>query len=98
LQNFGLFREKDKKLKNTESAIKIRVLTNQPIRIKSEYQDLTRKSQKATTEFNFFGLLLRVSKDYLTPSYNLVIHIHGGGVMSQSSESHLSYLTKYVNR
>lgn len=45
-------------------------------------------------ELNFFGLLLKISKDLLLPSYNVIIHIHGGGFVSQSSESHLSYLIK----
>lgn len=45
-------------------------------------------------EINFFGLLLRVSKDFLTPSYNLIIQINGGGCFTQSSESHLIYLKK----
>lgn len=47
-------------------------------------------------EINFFGLLLKVSKDFFTPTYNLIIHINGGGCFSQSSESHLSYLKKYI--
>jgi acetyl esterase/lipase len=46
-------------------------------------------------EINFFGLLLRMSKDFLIPNYNVILHVHGGGFLSQSSESHLSYLTRY---
>jgi hypothetical protein len=45
---------------------------------------------------NFFGLLLRISKDILTPSYNVIIHIQGGGFFSQTSESHLDYLKDWA--
>ena len=45
-------------------------------------------------EINFFGLLLKASKEFLTPSYNVIIHLNGGGCFSQTSESHLIYLKK----
>jgi len=79
--------------------VKIRVLTNQIIKINYDYQNLYEKKVEIKSnmkEINFFGLLLRVSKDFLTPNHNVILHIPGGGFLSQSSESHLSYLTKWA--
>ena len=80
---------------------KIRVISNQILKIKYEtinlnekIEDISKKNFK-NKEINFFGLLLKVSKEFFTPTYNLIIHINGGGCFSQSSESHLSYLNKY---
>jgi hypothetical protein len=76
--------------------MKIRILTNQIIKINYGYQNLMNSRNNANKEINFYGLLLKVSKEYLTPTYNLIIHIHGGGFYTQSSESHLNYLFKYI--
>ena len=43
---------------------------------------------------NFLGLSLNFSKKEELQSYNLLIHVHGGGFFSQTSESHLGYLIK----
>jgi hypothetical protein len=66
---------------------------------KYDYENENENQNKFKDKFkdkdiNFFGLLLKVSKDFLTPSYNLIITINGGGCFSQSSESHLIYLKK----
>lgn len=79
---------------------KIRVLSNQILKIQNETIDLNQKveekpaKQAKNKEINFFGLLLKVSKDFFTPTHSLIIQINGGGCFSQSSESHLTYLKK----
>jgi hypothetical protein len=96
-ENFKIISEKERLLRNTSvnKLIKIRIITNQLIKINYEYQNLYEKiKEEKFREVNFCGLLLRVSKDFLTPNYNVIIHISGGGFFSQSSESHLNYLTK----
>ena len=74
----------------------MRIITNGIIKINYEHQNLllNKKQENTIREINFFGLLLRVSKDFLTPNYNLIIHIAGGGFFSQSSESHVHYLSE----
>lgn len=114
LENFKLLNEKEgqKRIQNGSMAsgssnpgknlIRIRILTNQAIKINYDHQNLlaTKTVQKFPNmkEINFFGLLLRVSKDFLTPSYNVIFHIPGGGFFSQSSESHLAYLTHWARK
>jgi hypothetical protein len=96
-ENFKVLSEKEGLKRNTgvKNLIKIRIVTNQLIKINYEYQNLyEKKKEERFREVNFFGLLLRVSKDFLTPSYNVILHIPGGGFFSQSSESHLNYLTR----
>lgn len=96
-ENFKILSEKEGLLRNTRvnKLIKIRIITNQSIKINFEHQNLYEKiKEEKFREVNFFGLLLRVSKDFLTPNYNMILHISGGGFFSQSSESHLNYLTK----
>ena len=79
---------------------KIRVLSNQILKIHYETIDLNLQVEEKPAkksknkEINFFGLLLKVSKDFFTPTHNLIIQINGGGCFSQSSESHLTYLKK----
>ena len=80
-----------------DNIMKIRILTNQLIKVNYDIQNLVIHKQfeeSNTKEINFFGLLLKVSKEFLIPSYNLIFHVNGGGFLSQSSESHLSYLKK----
>jgi hypothetical protein len=85
---------------NSYQLKKIRVLSNQILKIKYETINLHEKVEEKPAkeaknkEINFFGLLLKVSKDFFTPTYNLIIQINGGGCFSQSSESHLTYLKK----
>ena len=78
--------------------IKLRILSNQIIKINYGYQNLLTKKENKANEINFFGLLLKVSKDFLTPTYNVIIHIHGGGVCLQSSQSYISYLSEFTNK
>jgi hypothetical protein len=99
-ETYKLLNEKEGFKKNlvNKNLIKIRLLTNQIVKINFDYQNLYEIAKKPEVkrikEINFFGLLLRVSKDFLTPSYNVILHIPGGGFFSQSSESHLNYLSK----
>lgn len=99
LDNFKIYNEKEG-LKKSQTIknnfVKIRILTNQIIKINYEHQNLYEKPIKKNKmkEINFFGLLLKVSKEFLTPSYNVIIHLNGGGFYSQSSESHLNYLSE----
>lgn len=85
---------------NTYELKRIRIISNQILKIKFENINLNEKTEekpiklKKNNEINFFGLLLKVSKDFFTPTYNLIIQINGGGCFSQSSESHLIYLKK----
>jgi hypothetical protein len=95
LSNFSIFKEKEVKKEFFQNyLIKIRIITNQLVKINYGYQNLLNNRSNISKEINFFGLLLKVSKEYLTPTYNLIIHIHGGGLYTQSSESHLDYLFK----
>jgi hypothetical protein len=96
-ENFRLLSEKDGLRRNNgvKNLMKVRLVTNQLVKINYEYQNLfEKKKEEKFREVNFFGLLLRVSKDFLTPSFNVILHIPGGGFFSQSSESHLDYLSK----
>jgi len=101
LEKFRLYNEKMgiKKIATfgNDNIMKIRILTNQLIKVNYDIQNLVIHKQfeeSNTKEINFFGLLLKVSKEFLIPSYNLIFHVNGGGFLSQSSESHLSYLKK----
>jgi hypothetical protein len=99
-QFFEIYKESDLVGKSVDfkNFMRIRVLSNLPFKISKNNLSPKNEDKKFTynSEFNFFGLLLRVSKDFLTPTYNLIIHTHGGGVISQSSKSHLSYLSQYI--
>jgi hypothetical protein len=98
IENFKLIKEKERPEKFNTPHIKIRLLTNQAIKINYDKQNLTERKVEVKSkmrEINFFGLLLRVSKDFLTPTHDVILHIHGGGFSSQSSESHLTYLKEY---
>lgn len=90
--NIKIISEKEQLKKKSKNLIKLRILTNQVLQINYENQTIFPDNTKFK-EFNFFGLLLKVSKEFLTPSYNLILHIHGGGFFSQSSISHLDYLS-----
>jgi acetyl esterase/lipase len=96
-ENFKLLLEKEVGKRKLKNLIKLRVLTNQLVKINYENPNIheIRENWKIR-EFNFFGLLLRVSKDFLTPSYNVILHIPGGGFFSQSSSSHLDYLSNWA--
>lgn len=104
LQNFSFIeRKKAKKIFKNQNSFelkRIRILSNLIIKVQNEPINLidpieeTPKSEIKSKEINFFGLLLKVSKDFFTPTYNLIIQINGGGCFSQSSESHLNYLKK----
>ena len=77
--------------------MKIRILTNQLIKVNYELlviQNLKNLEISNKKEINFFGLLLKVSKELIIPNCNVILHINGGGFLCQSSESHLSYLNK----
>jgi len=45
---------------------------------------------------NFFGLKIKI-KDNQIPKMNLIFHVHGGGFFAQTSKSHMSYLSSFVN-
>ena len=101
LENFKFLNNKttEKAFKNQSSfnLKKIRILSNQILKVgieQSKFIDNNNNEDNKIKEINFFGLLLKLSKDFLTPSYNLIIHLNGGGCFSQSSESHLLYLKK----
>jgi hypothetical protein len=95
--NFKLLSEKDIVKRKLKNFIKLRILTNQVVKINYENPNFheIRENWKLK-EYNFFGLLLRVSKEFLTPSYNVILHIPGGGFFSQSSSSHLDYLSNWA--
>jgi len=80
--------------------LKLRVLTNQNLTISYNSQNLLQQKslQQKKKELNFFGLLLRYSKDFLTPNYNVILHIHGGENVSQSVQSHISYLSNWADK
>ena len=100
LERMKLINEKDfiKNFPNKgNNSLKIRILTNQSIKVNYDPLNLQNSpilEEPLTKEINFFGLLLKVRKEFLIPSCNLIIHINGGGVLNQSSESHLCYLNK----
>ena len=101
LEKFRLLNEKEgiKKIivLGNCNIMKIRILTNQLIKVNHEIQNFLIQKQFEESnmkEINFFGLLLKVSKEFLIPSYNLIFRVNGGGFLSQSSESHLSYLNR----
>lgn len=93
LEKFKMFSEKDNL--SSKNHYKLRIITDENIKIGHDYQNLLEKKKpEVRKEINFFGLLLRVSKDLLTPSSNLIFHINGGEFVSQSSNSHYSYLSR----
>ena len=103
LDNFNLLTEKEflkkSKINQCNSFIKLRIITNETIKINYYNTNLIIKSKEEKSQFkeiNFFGLLLRASNYFLKPNYNLIIHIHGGGFYSQTSESHLKYLNEWA--
>lgn len=94
-ENFKLISENEKIKLTTKYLMRIRILSNQLLKLNFDFQNLLQNEPRTMREINFFGLLLKVSKEFLTPNYNLIIHIPGGGFFSQSSESHLSYLSNW---
>lgn len=98
---FRLKTQKDLKNLKKEQIIskytQIRVITNNQICFNTTgpINLIDKKDDKPVKkETNFFGLLLKLSKDYLTPFYNVILHIHGGSYFNQTSESHLFYLSE----
>ncbi len=71
----------------------LRILSTKNLCYNFKYETLNRTTSLDKT-LNYFGLSLNFSKKEEIKSYNLIVHVHGGGFFSQSTESHLGYLVK----
>ena len=73
--------------------MKIRVLSNKKLSYNFKNNEIASSFRLEKTLKNYLGLSLKKCHETLE-TYNLIIHLHGGGFFSQSSESHLGYLIK----
>jgi hypothetical protein len=71
----------------------LRILSTKNLCYNFKYSTFNQNTPLDKT-LNYFGLSLNFSKKEDIKSYNLIVHVHGGGFFSQSTESHLGYLVK----
>ena len=67
----------------------IRVLSNKKLNY-----NFNNSSNSIERTLSFLGLSISFDKKQVLQSYNLLIHVHGGGFFAQTSASHLGYLIK----
>jgi hypothetical protein len=92
--NFKLISEKEASMVNVKSLLCMKLFSNKKIEINNAYQNLynTKIKNSQLKSIEFFGLPLRLNNIFLNMSYNVILHISGGGLSSKLFENEIEYL------